>query len=298
LKFKKIALFGLGLLGGSICRDLRKISDNVELLAFGRDVDKLAIARNDGLVDYIGSIKEPDLQGVDLAIVALPVIISIDFITNILNNSELDQKALVIDVGSVKGAILNIILKNKRAGRFIGCHPMAGSEKDGFQNSREGLFENASVILTPNEFNYNEDIELIREFWHSLGARTIVLPADLHDLIVSRTSHLPHMVACLIVDIYNELTNDTSLKKHISADEFKYFIGKGFIDVTRISSGLSHIWTDISIMNSSNISKSIDKLIKKLEFLKGILDSENINPEELRSFFNRIREYKLAIDCE
>ncbi len=298
MDFKKIALFGLGLLGGSICKDLRKLSDNVELLAFVRNPDKLVTAINDGLVDYIGSIKEPDLKGVDLIIVALPVIISIDIISDILNNSDLGRKALVIDVGSVKGAILNSIIKNKRADRFVGCHPMAGSEKDGYQNSSEGLFINASVILTPNKFNYNEDIERIRRFWHSLKAKTIVLSADLHDLIVSHTSHLPHLVACLIVDIYNELTTEISLKEHLEADKFKYFIGKGFKDVTRISSGLSHIWTDISILNSTNISKSIEKLIKKLEVLKDILDSENIDTEKLKLFFNRIREYKLAIDYE
>ncbi|MBN2039488.1 MAG: prephenate dehydrogenase/arogenate dehydrogenase family protein [Spirochaetes bacterium] len=297
LEFSKIAVFGAGLLGGSICRDLRNYSKDIELHVYSRNPESLKSAVDEGIADFIGDVKNPDLSIVDLIIVCLPVIASVSLINNLLNNSGLRDGTLMIDVGSVKEEIIIEVEKNKSARQFIGCHPMAGSEKDGYGNSREGLFKNASVIITPNKFNRKQDIDKVIKFWKVLNARTIICPAGLHDLIISLTSHLPHLLSCLIVENFFETSRQETINK-IIGEKSDLFIGQGFRDVTRIAAGSPDIWADISVLNKTNILKSIDLIIDKLRSLKDILNSENNIHAEIRSFFKKIREYKQTIDRE
>jgi prephenate dehydrogenase len=199
--FNKIAVFGLGLLGGSLCKSVRRVFPGVEITACGRNISRLESARTLGIVDSISIIGKADLSGVGLAVVSTPVVKSVLIIKDILENPDFAKDALVIDVGSVKEKIVSDIESVKRAGSFIGCHPMAGSEKSGFEHATDNLYGNSMVVITPNVHNRPDDIAKISKFWRAIGASTVEIPAGLHDEIITFTSHLPHMAACSVVDL-------------------------------------------------------------------------------------------------
>ncbi len=303
--FKRIAVFGLGLLGGSICRALKAIEPSVEIVAFGRDLEKLEKARIDGSVDEIQSINNVVLEGIELVIVSTPVIVSIDIINRVLSEIEVNGDAIVIDVGSVKGPVIHEVEKRERADRFVGCHPMAGSENMGYEYSSADLFVNASVIVTPNRFNRKEDIYAVCDFWRVMKARTIIVPAEFHDQVVSFTSHLPHLLSGAFINALSDYLNhdrnrlEASLSKEdefVSPDgediNIEYFMGKGFRDFTRLSSGSPDIWTDIFLLNRENICNSLHKVIEELQSIKRLVcENENLE-QEMRLFFEKARQFR------
>jgi prephenate dehydrogenase len=284
--FKKIAIFGLGLLGGSLCKSARRVFPDVEITACGRNIQRLESARSLGIVDLITGIEDADLRGIGLVVVSMPVVKSVRIIKDILANPDFAKNALIIDVGSVKEKIVSVIEGEKRAGSFIGCHPMAGSEKSGYEHATDSLYDNSTVVITPNVHNRPDDIAIICEFWRKLGARTVEIPAGLHDEIITFTSHLPHMAACSVVDLLmNKIGHDHNI-------ELEHFIGRGFRDVTRISAGSPEMWMDICRMNHSRISESIDLLIDRLKDLKRIISETDGDQKELMLYFESIKNYR------
>jgi prephenate dehydrogenase len=303
--FKRIAVFGLGLLGGSICRALKTIEPSVEIVAFGRDLEKLEKARIDGSVDEIQSINNVMPEGIELVIVSTPVIVSIDIIKRVLSGIGVSGDTIVIDVGSVKGPVIHEVEKSERADRFIGCHPMAGSENMGYEYSSADLFVNASVIVTPNRFNREEDIYAVCDFWRVMKARTIIVPAEFHDRVVSFTSHLPHMLSGAFINALSDYMNSESNGFQASPSEkdgvvspergdikIEYFMGKGFRDFTRLSSGSPDIWTDIFLLNRENICNSLHKVIEGLQSIERLV-CENENLEQgMRLFLEKAKEFR------
>jgi prephenate dehydrogenase len=303
--FKRIAVFGLGLLGGSICRSLKTVEPSVDIVAFGRDLEKLEKARIDGSVDEIRSIDNVMLEGIDLVIVSTPVIVSIDIIKRVLSEIAVKGDAIVIDVGSVKGPVIREVEKSVRADRFIGCHPMAGSEYMGYEYSSADLFFNASVIVTPNRFNREEDIYAVCDFWRVMKARAIIVPAEFHDRVVSFTSHLPHMLSGAFINVLSDFVNSerngfeaslSEMEGVVSPEgegiDIEYFMGKGFRDFTRLSSSSPDIWTDIFLLNRENICNSLHKLIEGLQSIERLV-CENENLEQgMRLFLEKAREFR------
>lgn len=256
--FTTIALFGLGLLGGSICRGLKKTAPGTRIHAYGRSPERLAPALESRFVDSIGGFDRVSLAGVDLAVVSTPVDSSLEIIHRILSAPDLEPHAIVIDVGSVKERVISSVERLDRAGQFIGCHPMAGSEKMGYEHARDDLFSGASVIITPHRRNRAEDVAAVGRFWESLGARTLEVSPDEHDRIVTYTSHLPHLVAASLVAVFREFRTRRGV-----ADPGA-FIGNGFRDTTRVASGSPDMWRDISLMNRDNIIEAIDRMAAEL----------------------------------
>ncbi|HOT44944.1 MAG TPA: prephenate dehydrogenase [Spirochaetota bacterium] len=264
--FKKVAIFGLGLLGGSICRALKEQDPGVHISAYGRNLPRIEPALRDGSIDAAGTFDRVSLAGVELAVVSTPVDSSIDIIRGILGHAELDPRAIVVDVGSVKEVIVREVSGLGRSAQFIGCHPIAGSEKTGYEYSRADLYNGSSVIITPHGGNSDGDIARVARFWESLGARTTVVTPEEHDRIVAYTSHLPHMIASSLVEVFHEFRRDSEPTSGIGA-----FIGNGFRDVTRISSGSPDMWRDIVLQNRGNISGAIDRMIGELDRLKKLI---------------------------
>lgn len=265
--FNNIAIFGLGLLGGSICRALKKTDPGIFIAAYGRNAARLEPAFAEKTVDAIGAFDRISLSGVELAVVSTPVDSSVEIIRKILTAGDLDPRTIVIDVGSVKDVIIKEIRSLDRAGQFIGCHPMAGSEKTGYESGRPDLYRGSSVIITPHGGNHPGDIDRVTRFWESLGARTVTVSPEEHDLIVSYTSHLPHLVASALVSVFDDFRGS-----HDPACGIGAFIGNGFRDATRISAGSPDMWRDIVLQNRDNISGSIERMIGELKRLKGIIE--------------------------
>ncbi len=283
--FNNVAIFGLGLLGGSICRALKKISPGVYISAYGRNAAKLEPALREKIVDATGSFDRISLSGVELAVVSTPVDSSIEILRSILTHAGLERRTIVIDVGSVKEVIVRTAIGLDRSGQFIGCHPMAGSEKTGYEFSRHDLYNNSSVIITPHGGNSESDIAAVGRFWESLGARITMVTPEEHDLIVAYTSHLPHMVASSLVEVFRDFRSGNDPAAGIGA-----FIGNGFRDVTRISSGSPDMWRDIVLQNRDNISGAVDRMIKELERLKDIISVSGPDGARVHDYFSGVKK--------
>lgn len=270
--FKRVLVYGLGLLGGSICKSLKNNSPETYIIACGRNPKKIEAAIQDKVVDEIISYEDDFPENLDLVIVAVPVEKSISLIKQVLSQKLLKKDVLVIDVGSVKEEIVNEIETHENSDRFIGCHPMAGSEKSGYQASYDTLYKSASVIITPHKKNNNKDIEKINRFWQELGANCINVAAKEHDKAVSITSHLPHMIASTLVNLLSKNAENLG-----GLSSLLPFIGNGFKDVTRIAEGSVEIWKEIAKMNKENIIDSIENYIELLNDLKQKINSNNEN---------------------
>ncbi|MBN2158629.1 MAG: prephenate dehydrogenase/arogenate dehydrogenase family protein [Spirochaetes bacterium] len=282
--FKKIAVFGPGLLGGSICRGIRRADLGVSIAAYGRDAGRLKPALDEGIVDSVDVMSRASLAGVDLAVVATPVDSSIDIIKRILESEDLGPSAIVIDVGSVKEKVVRSVAGLERAGRFIGCHPMAGSEKMGFQHSRHDLFNGAFVIITPHGGNSEVDIRRVRELWERLGATTFVVTPDEHDIIAAYTSHMPHMAASAMVRVFDNFRSTL-----LPAAEMAPFIGRGFLDVTRISSGSPDMWRDIAALNREHIIAALDHMIQELALLRRTIAGSEGGESDVHTYLARAK---------
>ncbi len=262
--FSHVAVIGAGLLGGSLCKALKAGVPGIRVDAYGRDASRLAPVAADGSADRVASLERFDFDGVELIAVSVPVVASIPVILDVLGHSTLGDRALVVDVGSVKGSIVSAARTARRGGRFIGCHPMAGSEQAGYDASDAGLYRGVSVIVTPHGGNDPSDVKTIVDFWELLGARTLVADPDVHDRIIARTSHLPHCAAAALVR--------ASIESMAPGDGVP-FTGGGFIDTTRISSGSPDIWDEICRMNGDNIVRAIDDIVAELSELRGRIAS-------------------------
>ncbi len=288
--FGTIAVFGLGLLGGSLCQALRRRAPGIKIIAFDRDVERVQSALSGGVVDSVSDISRMSVKGADLCVVATPVGASLDIIAAILDSPQLGADSLVIDVGSVKRAVVAAACASKRPGAFIGCHPMAGSEKSGYDHADAGLYSGSSVIITPHAANRAGDIAKVRSFWEGLGAIVVETTPEAHDAIVAATSHIPHIAACAVVE---QLMKGASHAADTGA--LAPFTGKGFRDVTRIAAGSPEMWSDIVRLNADNISGGIGRMIAALEELRSLIAQGGEAGNEIARHFETIKKFRNGI---
>ena len=189
--FDKIAVFGMGLLGGSLCRRIKKNTPSMKIVACDRSQENVRQALEDGVVDEITAPDRVDLTGADLVVVAVPVVASISLILDILSREDLGGNAIVMDVGSVKESILKEVKGHPRSAQFIGCHPMAGSEKSGYGASTDSLYDGARVIITPHKNNTEKDIAAIESLWNGMGATVRMMSSEDHDRLVGNDKPCP-----------------------------------------------------------------------------------------------------------
>jgi prephenate dehydrogenase len=258
----RIAVFGIGLLGGSFCRALRSCVDGVRITAYDIDNEILFKAKHEGIVDEVLDRDDIDLEA-DAVFIALPVIRSTDMILRVLDRTG--PQTLVVDMGSVKRGVIDAVIGHADAGRFVPCHPMAGSEQSGYEWSRGDLFRNAWVIVTPHEKNSDEMIARAKSLWETIGCTAFIADALAHDMIVAMTSHMPHLVSCAIARAAIEGTDFNA--------GIVPFLGPGIIDMTRLAGGSPMIWSEICAMNTHNITGALDLIIGILTDARNALSS-------------------------
>ncbi|MCX8124358.1 MAG: prephenate dehydrogenase [Spirochaetes bacterium] len=283
--FKKIAIIGLGLIGGSIARMLKKKHQSVYIIAYARKPESLQDAVKEGFIDEAVSIERIDCSDIDLFIVATPVLSSIAIIQSLLDDPTLQHNALIIDAGSVKQSIIDSIISHTRAHQFIGCHPMAGSEKTGFTHSSHAILTNAWVIITPHKKNKDEDIATIEQFWKMLECRIHITDAVTHDMMVAGTSHLPHIVSAALMESFFSTYNRRAFS------DMQPFIGKGFKDMTRLAGGSPDMWADIVLLNSDNILVMLNKYMQSIMKVTQIIEqaSSQNNRTMLHEYFAQVQ---------
>jgi prephenate dehydrogenase len=257
--FNKVFFIGVGLINASLAKDLKYHKLAKSIIGVGRDAERLSEAKSLGIIDEYQLLPEIDVSAADMVVVGVPVG-KIKDIFSILKPS-LNDKTLLTDVGSSKTDIVQAALEvfGELPVNFVPGHPIAGSEKSGFENSIENLYKSKKVILTPTENSLESAVMKVAEMWREVGAHVDILSADQHDAILSATSHLPHVVAYNLVNYLGQRRDADSI--------FNYAAG-GFYDFTRIASSDPMMWADICVANKDEIINSIDGFVVSLNELR------------------------------
>lgn len=271
---------GLGLIGGSIAKALRRTYPDCVLMGYDIQKEALKLALREGVLnEAFGEISEA-FGSCDYLFLCAPV--SCNAKNLIKLKSLLDPGCLLTDVGSVKTDIHRRIEALGLGGQFIGGHPMAGSERTGYLNSKALLLENAYYILTPTREVPAKKVSEYRDLVSSLGAIPLILSAGEHDYVTAAVSHLPHVIASSLVNLIRDSDSEEGVMKMIAAGGFK--------DITRIASSSPDMWQQICMTNGENIAALLDSYISSLTSIRE--EIRNRNASCVYSFFNGARIYR------
>ena len=257
-EIRHVTIIGVGLIGGSIGKTLRK--KGVKVSGVGRRESSLKTALKVGAIDDAHlDCSEPVAQS-DLVILATPVGTFESYFRKI--KPLLKRGAIVTDVGSTKGDVVRSSRKVWGSGKdnpFVGSHPMAGNENKGPQYATTTLLTNALCIITPLANTPKAKINRVVNFWKDLGMKTMQMTPSAHDLSVARVSHLPHLIATALM----LLPTDNDLE----------VAATGFRDTTRLASGDPEMWRDIITTNRKSIIRAVDELLGVGEKLRDLIDT-------------------------
>ncbi len=253
--FSRISVLGPGLLGGSLALALQARRPDADLRLWARRPGAEAEIRARGIRAAFFTDASAACAGADLVILATPVE-TMPALAEVIARTELAPDAVVTDVGSVKGSVVNA-LSPILGDRFLGSHPMAGSEKTGIATARADLFEGAACLLTPGP---GQDARRLRALWESLGCRVLEMSPGEHDRKVARISHLPHWLAVV-----------TTLAALRGDPEAVACAAGGFRDTTRVAGGDPDLWTGISLANREALLASLHEASSVLTELVEIL---------------------------
>lgn len=266
-EIKQITIIGVGLIGGSIGLALKDKFFDVKITGFGRNLKRLKLAKEKGCIDSYTLDLKKAVENSDLVIISTPVELIASFVTKIL--PYLKNGAKVIDVGSVKYEIIKKVsevfkkYREEKNINFVGCHPIAGSEKTGFEFSNKDLFKNSvCVICYSKNLSSFDAYKKIKTFWKLLGAKTVKLDPLQHDKILSSTSHFLHIVSYLLVN---------HISKH---KDYLNFTAGAYRDMTRIAASSPDLWSQICFMNRRFLVKDINNFVKMLNDVKNSINDE------------------------
>ena len=276
----KVAIIGVGLIGGSFGLALKSRGFSGCVAGVGRSRQTLEQARARGAIDEAFEELEPAVAGAGLVFLAAPILAILDLLERVRRAAP--ENALVTDAGSTKAEIVDrAATLFSDAPLFIGGHPLAGREKRGVEAADAGLFMGARWVLTPlrrTQLETEPARDLLR--WiERFGARPVILDAQLHDEIVAWTSHLPQMAATALASVVAENLEDL--------EDLRLSAG-GLRDTTRLAESSYPVWRDICFTNTKNLEEALSSLIQKLEHLRDNLRSRALEEEFQRA--HRLRE--------
>jgi prephenate dehydrogenase len=263
-----VAILGLGLIGGSLARALRRSSFSRHFIGYGHRERSLRKGLELGVIDEFTLDLDAVLERADILVLCAPTLVAAEMLGDILR--RLDgriESPVITDVASVKG---NLMAAAKAAAggsmppNVVLGHPIAGSERSGVDASTADLFVNHRVILTPAEGNDPEAVALIRAMWNSTGAEVVEMAVADHDAVLAATSHLPHLLAYALVD---------ALACSDASEEIFRFAAGGFRDFTRIASSDPAMWRDIAIANRQALLQSMDDFSDHLARLREAVEA-------------------------
>ena len=278
MRWRKVTLIGVGLLGGSLGLALRKRSLAGEICGFVRREASIAECKQVGAIDSGTTSLSEAVRGADLIVLCTPLAQMNELAMAFA--PLLEKKALVTDVGSVKHALVAELepLFAAHGASFVGSHPMAGSEKMGVAAARVDLFLNAACVVTPTYSSPPDKIAETEEIWTAVGGRVMRLSPEVHDELVARSSHLPHVLAAQLATLVLSRKNVPEQQK---------LCASGFRDSTRIASGSPEMWRDIAIMNREHLLAALDEFMRHLSEFRGILEKKDSAAVE--KYFNEAK---------
>jgi cyclohexadieny/prephenate dehydrogenase len=283
--FEKVCIVGLGLIGGSIGLAIKRSNISNQITGYARSNSTLERAIELGLVDSVKDNLKDAVNNSDLVILATPLSTFRELVEEM--SPFLKKGCIITDTGSAKLTViedLKDILPN--GVEFVPGHPIAGTEESGPDAGFAELFDNRWCILTPTEDNSSNAVDLVKDFWESIGSKVEIMDPMHHDKVLAITSHIPHLIAFNIVGTANNLANVTE------KEVVKYSAG-GFRDFTRIAASDPKMWSDIFTYNSDAVLEMLDLFSNDLAKLKAAVIKKD--SDLLFSNFEKTREVRKNI---
>lgn len=276
---QRLAIIGVGLIGGSLARVLRQKKACGHIIGFGRNTTHLQAAVNLGVIDEYSLTVASAVRDADVVVLATPLKTTEPLLRSM--RGYLSSDVIVTDVGSTKGSVVDAarLTLDDLFPRFVPGHPIAGKEKSGVEASDASLFNSRRVILTPLPETSVQALEKITLMWEIAGAEVVQLDVEKHDEILAATSHLPHMLAYALVDCLAGMQE---------RDEIFRFAAGGFADFSRIASSNPQMWHDICFANRKQLLNVLDIFNEYLTDIKTAIFNENSN--ELLEIFTRAKQ--------
>ena len=240
----RLALIGVGLIGGSLLKVLKKENAVGEVVGVGRGVENLELALSMGVIDRYTHDAAAAVEGADMVVIATPVGTFEPILQQIM--PSLKKDAIVTDVGSVKGEIVDAARRvmGERIEQFVPAHPIAGAEHSGVAASMVNLFVDHHIIMTPLAETCREYRTVVDQMWRLTEARVVDMDIELHDQVLGVTSHLPHVIVFALIDYLSKQENQ--------ALHYQFAAG-GLYDLTRIASSDARMWSDICLNNKNKL---------------------------------------------
>ena len=255
--FEAIAIVGLGLIGGSVAKDVRRLGLARQILGYDKNEEYHKEIKSRKLVDYLSDAPDKKMAEAELVLLAVPVKAFKEVLPAIIPN--ISSTAILTDTGSVKSPLLNMMCAPEYEEiRFVGGHPIAGSEHFGPGAAQQNLFSGKRCILTPGEKTDKDWIRVVRKFWESLGAKVSEMDAESHDQMFASVSHLPHLLAYACIQAISNTDTQEALGHS----------GAGLKDFSRIASSSPQMWADIFLENQENLLPRVvafNEVLKALE---------------------------------
>jgi prephenate dehydrogenase len=274
--FDRVAILGLGLIGGSLAKAMKAAKLVNHIVAFDRDVEQIKLGLDSGAIDEGCRSCLEAVKGANLIVVAVPVMA----VTSVMEEIKdaINEDVIVTDVGSVKGYVIDAVAEvfGEVPANFIAGHPIAGSEKHGVAASVASLFRNHQVILTPLKTSSSIAVAKIEALWQRTGATVVKMDPAHHDQVLAQTSHLPHLLAYGLID--------TLSAQGDSFEIFEYAAG-GLRDFSRIAASDPIMWRDIFRSNSEAVLSILTQYQRELSDLHGLIENEDF--DQLSEVFAR-----------
>ena len=265
--FERVSIIGVGLLGGSLAKVLRKLGLAKSIVGYGRNKANLDGAKNLNIIDDVAPNIQSAAKDADLIVFCSPV----QTITQLAMemSPHIKPGCLVTDVGSTKETLISEIEKFFPEGiSFIGAHPIAGGEMSGFRLSSDTLFDDAHCIITPTDKTDPEALKRAIELWKTIGMQVSIMDAKEHDFIFGAVSHLPHVLIFALMNTLGGLKSE-------NYDRITSFSGSGLRDITRLAASEPAMWRDICVSNKDFILYFLDQFQETLSHLRSGIEQEN-----------------------
>ena len=276
VKIDRLAIIGVGLIGGSFALALKQAGAVREVLGVGRSEANLELAQQHGLID--SAVDFAEAAQADCILLAMPVGETATVLAQLV--PHLKAGAVVTDAGSTKANVIAAARAalGARFGDFVPGHPIAGSEQSGPGAARADLFQGKKVVLTPQIDIHADALATVRALWEAAGAQVETLEAALHDRVFAAVSHLPHLAAFALVD---------ALAQRADGDTYFRFAASGFRDFTRIAGSNPEMWRDIALANREAVLVELDAYLAALQSLRTAISAEDA--AALLAVFSRAR---------
>ena len=271
---------GLGLIGSSIAKSLRRVFTKCTITAYNRSESARIMALNDGVANFVTDKIDDSFSKCDYIFLCTPVEYNCDYLKTLKN--IIKPSCIITDVGSVKTNIHKAVIELDMEANFIGGHPMAGSEKTGYENATDRLVENAFYPITPTSKTNIEKLHEYEAIVKAIGAIPVIMNYEEHDYSVAGISHLPHIIASELVNLVKASDSDKGFMKLLAAGGFK--------DITRIASSSPEMWEQICMTNTDNLIDLLKDYIDMLDNVRNRLIAKD--GSFINKMFANSRDYR------